>query len=697
MSSASTLSRRDFLKGLGAGSAALLLGFRMPGVLAEGVPFEPNAYIAIEPSGQVKLWIPWQEIGQGSLTAISMLLAEELEADWSRIDMHMAPTEPQFGRMSTGGSRSVRESWEPLRRAGASAREMLVSAAAERWAVDVSECKARQGEVHHKASARVLAYGELVAEASELELPESPTLKDPSTFRLIGHSLPRVDSPDKVDGKAIFGFDITHPGMLYAALSRSPFLNGTLAEFDDAETRSIAGVLEVVELEDEIAVLAEDSWSALRGRDALRTNWNRAVGSDFDSAKYRTELHELCTKSGVEARREGNPEESLAGAAKKLEAIYELPFLAHAPMETMNATATFGGEHLHVEVPTQGPSWCHWIASQAAELDPAQVSLRPMLAGGGFGRRLWPDYVDAPARLAKRLERPVKVIWSREDDFRHDYFRPASAHRLEAGLDASGKLIAWTHTLASPSISGALNPRAVENGLDEGVLSGAENLPYAVKNLRVDLHLPECALPVGWLRSVYDQNNAFANECFIDEIALLAGRDPMELRLELLADSRRLRGVVERVADMSGWGRETALARGISCHSCFGSSVAMVVEVDESRTRPRVHRVVVAVDCGPVVHPDGLRAQVEGGVAYALSAALREDVRVVDGEIRTLNFDEYPVLRISEMPRVEVHTVDSGSEIGGIGEPPVPPTAAALVNAWFAATGKRVRRLPMMV
>jgi len=691
------ISRRDFLKGLGAGGAVLLIGFRFE-ALAEGGLFEPNAYIAVDSAGQVKLWIPWQEIGQGSLTAVSMLIADELEADWSRIDMQMAPAETRYGQMSTGGSRSVRESWEPLRRAGAAAREMLISAAAARWGLEADSLRARGGAVEHPASGRRLEYGELVAEAAKLDVPASPALKEPADFRIIGKSIPRVDSPDKIDGKAIYGFDVRRPGMLHAALLAAPFLGGRLADFDDAAARAVPGVREVIALEDEIAVLAEDSWSAFRGRDALVARWDRAEGSSFDSTEFRSLLRDLVGTAGIRARREGDPDGVLAASPRVVEATYELPFLAHASMETMNATADFKPGSLHVEAPTQGPSWCRYIASRAAEMDMEQVSFQPLLAGGGFGRRLFPDYVDAPVRLSKQVGRPVKVIWSREDDFSRDRFRPASAHRMRAALGEDGLPLAWAHTLASPSIGGRLNPASVASGLDEGVLMGAENLPYSIANILVDLHLPKCPLPIGWLRSVYDQQNAFANESFMDELAREGGRDPVDLRLSLLGDSPRLRAVLERVAEASNWGGPTpeGRGRGLSCHHCFGTSVAMVAEVSEGRGGIRVEKITVAVDCGTVVHPDGLRSQVEGGVAFALSGALREEARIEKGEFKSLNFDDYRVLRMDEMPEVEVHTVEVGSEIGGIGEPPVPPTAAAVANAWFALTGRRVRRLPMM-
>jgi isoquinoline 1-oxidoreductase beta subunit len=698
MNSGTALSRRDFLKGLGAGGVALVLGFRMslPGeALAEGLLFEPNANIVIDASGGVKLWIPWQEIGQGSLTAISMLLAEELEADWDSIEMQMAPALRKFGRMTTGGSRSVRESWEPLRKAGARAREMLISAAAAKWQVDTSECRARSGKVLHKSSGRVLGYGELVEDASKLDEPRSPQLKSSDEFRIIGQSIPRVDSPDKVDGKTIYGFDLKHENMLTATLLGPPDLGGKLISFDDSDARAIDGVQDVMELEGDIAVLADDTWAALRGREALKAEWEPGEGSSFDSEVFRVEIRDLTLNPGTEARHDGDAPSALLSAASTVEALYELPFLSHAPMETMNTTASYTEGSLNVEVPTQGPSWCRSMAERAARLHSSKIHLRPMLAGGGFGRRLWPDYVDAPVRLTRKLKRPVKVIWSREDEFAWDYFRPASAHRMRAGLDENGKLVAWAHTLASPSISGMMNPAAVVSGLDEGVLAGAENLPYAIDNLLVDLHLPPCDLPVGWLRSVYDQNNAFANECFVDEIAIAMNRDPVELRLELLADNARLRGVVERVAEVALWAKESSLARGMSCHHCFGTSVAMIAEVSGDK-RPKVHRIFAAVDCGPVVHPDSLRQQMEGGIAYALSAALYENVVVSEGRVQKLNFDEYRVLRMDEMPEVVVHTVDSGSEIGGIGEPPVPPTAAAVCNAWFAATEQRVRKLPIL-
>ncbi|PJA76847.1 xanthine dehydrogenase family protein molybdopterin-binding subunit [bacterium CG_4_9_14_3_um_filter_65_15] len=706
MNSVVNLSRRDFLKTTGVLAGALILGFRIDESAAaeagsawgpsEAV-FNPNAWLEIDAAGTVVIQVPWSELGQGPLTAVPMLLADELEADWETIEVRKAWNDPRFGNMGTGGSRSVRMSWDPVRQAGAAAREMLIAAAAARWGVSPAECRAQNGEIHHATSGRSAAFGELAADAALLEVPTDVPLKKPAERTYIGKSLPRVDTLEKITGEAVFGLDTRLDGMLFAAVARPPAFGDEVETFDAAPARRMPGVRDVVQISSGVAALADSTWQAIGARDALKIQWRDGGNRSLDSEAIAARLAEASPAEAAVMRRDGDATAALRKAASSIKAVYELPFISHSPMEPMNCTARIAGGLCEVWVPTQSVTWGQNVAAQAAGVAPDKVRIYPTYSGGGFGRRLRVDYVQDAVELAKAAGRPVQVVMTREDDTRHGFYRPTSRHTLEAGLDAGGRLAAWSHHLAAPSISGQLNPASVSDGRDESAVDGAATISYGIENLDVLYSMVNTPVPVCWLRSVYNTQNALANEAFLDEVARAAGRDPLEMRRGLLAGDKRLRGTLEAAAHAWGWPASLppGHGQGVACHACFGSFVTMIAEVSAPDGRPRVHRVLAAVDCGPVVHPDGLRSQIQGGIAYALSGLLHEEILIRDGAVVPSNFDDYPVLTLDEMPAVEVVTVPSEDAIGGIGEPGYPPLGPAVLNALFDATGIRVRRLPL--
>jgi len=695
------LSRRSFLA-LGAGAAgALVLGCRVATRAAVPAPaapaFEPNAYLALATDGTVTVWVPEAEMGQGVLTALAMLVADEMEVPWERVRVEQAPVDPErYGRMSTGGSTSVRQAWEPLRRAGATARTMLVTAAALRWGVDPGECEAREGRVHHPASGRSAGYGELAAEAAALPLPENVRLKEPSEFRLIGTPVPRVDTPAKTDGSAVFAIDVRRHGMLHAVVARCPVFGGTVRRFDPRRALEVPGVRRVVRIGSGIAVVADTTWAAIRGRERLEVEWDGGEAASWDDVTVRRLFERRSREPGAVARAEGDVHAALAAASRRLEAVYAVPFLAHAPMEPLDAVADVRPGSCEIWAGSQSPTRVRSEAAKLLGLDPAQVTVHQTFLGGGFGRRAWPDFVLEAVEISRAVGAPVQLTWTREDDMRHDLYRPASRHVMTAALDARGRPVAWHHRLVAPSILEQLWPGSVK-GVDRMAVEGAADLPYAIPDLLVEHVMANTPVPVMWWRSVYHSQNAFANEVFLDEIAAAAGADPVALRLELLADAPRLAAVVSAAAEEIGWGRRLPSGHGLgfACHHSFGTSVAQAVEVSVDGDRLRVHRVACAVDCGPVVNPDTVAAQMESAIVYGLSAALRGRIRIRGGAVVEGNWDDYEPLRMREMPEVTTRIVDSGGPIGGIGEPGLPPIAPAVVNAVFAATGRRIRSLPL--
>ncbi len=699
------LSRRDFLRVSGGAGVGLVVAFSLPsctrGSESALAPTpgsgELNAFIRIAPDGVATFTIPKAEMGQGVWTALSRLLAEELEIDWSQVRAEAAPVdEARYGMQLTGGSSSVRKSYEPLRRAGAAARELLIAAAAAHWSVPASECRAESGKVLHGASGRSAGYGELAVRASSLTPPADPPLKPKSALRLLGTSAARLDTPAKVDGSAIFGIDVRLPGLLFAQVERCPQLGGKLASFDASAALAVEGVKQVFEIPSGVAVVATGFWAAKQGREKLRVSWSPGPHGALDNEAIRAR----CTAAlerGKNARDDGDVERALRGAAKRVEALYEFPYLAHATLEPMNCTARVGPDRCELWVPTQAPDRAAMAAAEAAGVPAARVEVHSTLIGGGFGRRAETDFVTEAVQVAKLAGAPVQLIFTREDDMRAGFYRPVGANALLGGLDAEGWPIAWQHRIASASIQRSKG-QTPPNGIDGSAVEGARNLPYAIPNLRVSWSDVELPIKVHWWRSVGSSQNAWITECFFDELCAAGGKDPIEARMKLLGPHPRHRRALERAAREAGWGRALAKghAQGAALHESFGSIVAQIAEVSlEPDGTPHVHRVVCAVDCGEVVDPGGVRAQIEGGIAFGLSAALWGEVVVRGGRIATSNFGDHPILRIGQMPRVDTHIIAEGDPIGGIGEPGTPPIAPAVCNALLRLTGKPVRRLPI--
>jgi isoquinoline 1-oxidoreductase beta subunit len=697
MSAVGTLGRRAFLKVTAGTGAGLWLGLHLPSTAfasePEGAGLAPDAYLRIEPSGAVTVFLAKSEMGQGTFTGLAVLVAEELEADWKTVKVVQADADAKrFGQMSTGGSASVRRFFDPLRKTGATAREMLVLAAARRWQVARSECRPEEGFVVHAASGRKLSYGALASDAAKEEVPKDPPLKDPRDWRLIGTKVPRLDTPDKIRGRARFGVDVRVPKMRFAVIARPPVVGGKLARFDARKAKKVPGVRTVVAVPSGVAVVADSTWAAIRGREALAATFAPGPNGALDSAM----LTKLLAEAPVEepARSEGNLEAALAASAQRLEAVYEVPLLAHATMEPMNCTADVRRGSAELWAPTQAPTWAQSEVAKALMLEPEQVKVHVTFLGGGFGRRAMPDFAVEAALVSRAVGEPVQVAWTREDDMRHDFYRPAGRNELRGGLDASGRIVAWHHRVRTPSIGKQLF--GASGGGHPDVLEGAIGFPYEAGAVRVEAAMPEVGLRLGWWRSVYASQNAFPEECFLNELAAAAGKGSLDFRLEHLPRTSRLRGVLELAADKARWRDATdGHGQGIACHSSFGSHVAEIAEVTVEDGRVRVHRVVAAVDVGVALNPDSVAHQVEGAIAFALSAALRGEITLAKGAVVEGNFDDYLPLRMDEMPKVEVHIVPSKEPSGGIGEPGVPPLAPAVANAVFAASGKRVRKLPI--
>jgi len=706
------MERRDFLKVTGTIGAGLVIGFRIPDRNG-AVPFAPNAWLQIGTNGIVTLTIDKSEMGEGNHTALAMLIAEELDADWTKVKLGPLPENPAAWsrRMSTGGSTSVRTSWDILRKAGATARAMLVTAAAQTWGAEPSACSTANGVVSHTGTSYRLTYGALAQKAATLPVPENAPLKDPKDFRLLGKATHRLDTPSKVNGTAQFGIDVRMPGMLVASIERSPVFGGKVKTFDATRAKAMPGVRHVVQLdgmswigtsgawavgtESGVAVIADTYWQAVEGRRTLQITWDEGPNATLGDIPGK--LAASASQTGVTARKDGDAAAALTSAAKKVDAVYEVPFLHHATMEPMNCTAHVRADGCDVWAPTQNQTRAQEVAAEAAGLPKEKVRIHTTLLGGGFGRRLESDFVVEAVRLSKAAGAPVKVIWSREDDTKHGFYRPATYNRMAAGLDAQNKPVAWTHHIVAPPILIKFGP--LQDGIDRTLIDGASDVPYAFPNVFVDqvaADLP--GIPLGFWRSVGASQNAFVVESFMDELAAAAARDPYDFRRELLQAKPRHLRTLELAATKAGWGTPlpAGRARGIALAEWEPTTCAEVAEVSVAPDGTvRVHRVVCAVDCGPVVNPDTIAAQMQGGVVFGLSAALYGEITVENGRVKQGNFNDYPVLRMPEMPVVEVHIVPSTDALGGIGEPSVPPTAPAVCNAIFAATGKRIRKLPI--
>jgi isoquinoline 1-oxidoreductase beta subunit len=701
------VSRREFLGTAGALGAGLVISVYLPGCsrpqrTASTEPFAPNAWLRIFPDERVLVIVDRSEMGQGVSTALPMLVAEELEADWSKIEMMFAPADkayinPLFGMQATGGSTSIRAAWQPLRKAGAAAREMLLTAAAQTWGVDKSACRAEQGAVIHGSDR--LTYGQLATKAAALPVPQDAPLKDAKDWKIIGTRQKRLDTPDKVDGSARFGIDVAVPGMLVAVIARCPVFGGKVKTFDATKTKAIPGVRQVVSVSSGVAVVADGYWPAKSGRDALQITWDEGPTAHVSSASIQRLFTGLADKSGAKVRHDGDPMGAMSGAHAQLTADYSAPFLAHATMEPMNCTADVRADGVDIWAPTQFQGSAQALGAQIGGVSADKVLVHTTYLGGGFGRRAESDFVREALETSKAVGAPVKVIWSREDDIQHEYYRPASYHRFHAGWDAGGKPVAWTHRVVAPSIVARfMGPQAIKNGIDGEAVEGAVGMPYSIPNVHVDYHLADTGIPVGFWRSVSNSFNAFAVEGFIDELAHAARKDPYTFRRDLLTKAPRHLGVLNLVADKAGWDKPlpAGQARGIAVWKAFESYVAEVAEVSlDTDGSVRVHRVVCAVDCGPVVNPSIVEAQLQGGIVYGLTAALWGEITIANGRVEQDNFTNYQMVRQAHMPVIETYILPSTDAQGGIGEPATPPIAPAVCNALFALTGKRIRKLPI--
>ena len=708
------LTRRQLLFASAAVGGGFLLGWQLDARMsvlaaaAKAMPsaFAPNGFIHIGTDGRVTLIMCQVEMGQGAYTSMSMLLAEELEIGLDQVQLEHAPpddklyTNALLGAQVTGGSTSVRNFYEPLRRAGATARTMLVAAAAQTWNVDQESCQARRGVVTHTPTGRKLAYGALADKAAKRPVPREVTLKDPKEFKLIGTPAKRLDSPSKVNGTVAFGIDVRLPGMKIATVAASPVVGGKVASVDDSKARTIKGVRQIVRLDDAVAVVADNMWAAKKGLKALAIRWDDGPNGNVGTADVVQGLAAAAETPGVAVRNDGDAAAALAGASTKIETVYEVPFLAHATMEPMNCTVHFRPDRCEVWTGTQVLTRALRGAAEAAGLPVEKVMVHNHYLGGGFGRRLEFDNVTQAVRIAKQVEGPVKIIWAREEDIQHDVYRPYYYDRLSAGVNEDGRPSAWVHRIVGPAIFARFHPPTFKDGIDPDGVDGAAQLLYDIPAIRVEfVRHEEPVLNTGFWRGVGVTHNNFVIESVIDELAAAAKQDPVAYRRALLGKAPRAQSVLDVAAQAAGWGRPlpSGWGRGVSIlYSEWGSYLAEVAEVEVSKVGEiRVHRVVCAVDCGTIVNPDTVKAQIEGGIIFGISGALWGEVTLEHGRVQQSNFHDVRVLRMNESPAVEVHLVRNGEAPGGIGEPGTAVTAPALANAVFAATGKRIRKLPL--
>jgi isoquinoline 1-oxidoreductase beta subunit len=735
-------SRRDFLKTASVGGAGLLVAFRLAGTLASEAAaaennFAPNAFVSISPAGEITLVVARSEMGQGVRTTLAMILAEELDAGWPSVKVEQADCDAKYGDMTTGGSMSIRSSWDPLRKAGASARDLLLSAAAETWNVPKAECTTTGTSlVEHEKSGRKLSYGALAAKAATLPVPKDVPLKDPKDYRIVGTKRKRIDGRPIVIGEAHYGIDTKVPDMLFAVVARPLVTGGKVKRFDASKALAVPGVRKVFEvpavempplfgeerkensghqhyLWGGIAVVADSTWQAISGRKELAIEWDDGPGAAESSETQSAQLADLLKSPGKELKKIGDPDSAFASASKKVEATYDTPFLAHMAMEPMNCTASVTAGKCEVWAPTQNPNGLATALASALKMPQDALTIHITLIGGGFGRRLNIDYGVEAALISRAAGAPVKVIWTRDDDIKHDYYRPISRHHMQAGLDANGQVTSWLHHIAAASTDSTfLGGEIPDTGGTE--IAGTGLPAGSVPNYFLQQSFLHTSLRRGYWRAVDMNWNHFAVQSFIDEIAAANGRDPLILRRQLITtkekpsgqgdnesdapvNTDRLLAVLNLAAEKSGWGKKLppGRGRGIAGLYGFGSYVAHVAEVTVAKDGTlKIDRVVVAVDCGQVINPDMLEAQVQGGVIFGLTSALYNRITIENGQVQQSNFDDYPVIRITGTPRIEVHIIPSHEAPGGIGEPGVPSTAPAVANAIFAATGKRLRRLP---
>ena len=704
------LSRRTFIQTALASGGGLMLGLYLPFTKDEAQAagtdgFAPNAFIRIESDGQIVLTMPYVEMGQGTYTAVPMLIAEEMEIDLQQARLEHAPpneklyANPLLGVQATGNSNAMRGAWKPLRQAGATARTMLVAAAAKRWNVDLASCRAQHGKVLHEPTGRTAKYGDLAADAARLPVPQDVALKDPRDFKLIGTPAKRLDAPAKVNGTAVYGIDVRPHGVKIATLAQSPVFGGRLKSVDDTAAKAVKGVSQIVRLDDAVAVVADHMGAAKKGLAALTIEWDDGRHAQLDTAAIAAELEQATLKPGAVAQHAGDVDKAMVGAVTKVEAIYQVPFLAHAAMEPMNCTVHFRKDECEIWIGSQAVARVQAMAAKAAGLPPEKVIVHNHLIGGGFGRRLEADGAVRAVQIAQQIDGPVKVVWTREEDIQHDMYRPYWFDRISAGLDKDGKPVAWNHRFAGSSVIARWLPPGFKNGLDPDSTEGAIDLVYDLPNFHVEyVRVEPPGIPTAFWRSVGPSHNVFVVESFIDELAATAKQDAVAYRRALLDKAPRARAVLDLAAQKAGWGQALpkGSGRGVSLQFAFGSYQAQVAEVEVSKAGAvRVRRVTCAMDCGTVVNPDTVQAQIQSGIIFGATAALFGEITLKNGRVEQTNFDTYQVLRINDAPIIEVHVVQSSEPPGGMGETGTSAVVPAIANAIFAATGKRLRKMPV--
>jgi isoquinoline 1-oxidoreductase beta subunit len=711
-----SITRRHFVVASASAAGGLAISVAFPGLAdaasigaqawgPESTPNEVNAFLAIDPDGSILIRSPHQEMGQGAITALPMIVAEELECDWSKVKVEYASPARNlreknvYGEMTTVGSRGVRTSWQMLLQAGASARERLIAAAAQRWNVSPSDCEAANSKITHKTTGRSFDYGALAADAANIKLDKEPAIRMPDQFKLIGKRLARLDTPLKINGSAKFAIDTVVPNMVYAAVSACPVFGGRLKSVDDAPVKGRRGVLQVVKLDNAVVVVADRFWRAKEALALLKPEWAAGEAGNTDSAQFAKLYRDTLDGPMVSARNDGSVEDAFGKGGKFVEAVYEAPHLAHATMEPLNATVHLQPDKLEVWLGSQTPMGTIRQAAAASGLKPEQIVIHNCFLGGGFGRRSINDEMRQAILVAKEVGKPVKLVWTREEDMTQDRYRPQAAVRMKAALGPDGMPTAFDAKIAVGSILRSTGINKVENGIEAQAVEGFANIPYAIPSVRVGCMLKNTHVPVMFWRSVGSSQNAFFVESYIDELAQAAGQDPYKFRRALLAGKSDFLGVLDTIAEKSDWGKPLGQGRGrgIAIHECYGSIIGQVAEVTVSQKgEVKVDRVVAAVDCGHVVNPGIVEAQIQSGVIYGLSAALYGEITIKQGRVEQGNFDEYQVVRLADTPKIEVYlALSGGKKWGGIGEPGTAATAPAVANAVFAATGTRVRSMPL--